>query len=137
MTHVYIAASYGRRVEMVGRAKELRERGHVSTASWIEGKHESLDTSSDFGGRAAEFATDDIWDIVTSEWIVMFTDPPGTPARGGRHFELGYALGMRHFADGEAEVAIIGEPENVFHSLPEIHYFPSWEAFLEELGGAR
>lgn len=124
---VYIAARYERREEMVERARELEAIGSVSTASWLDGVHEALDTAPGFGGKAADFAQDDLDDIDGSDWLVLFADTPGTPSRGGRHTEFGYAYG-----EG-IRTAVIGEPENVFHWLPEVWRFGSWGDFLQHI----
>lgn len=128
---VYIAARYERREEMLDHARGLDTLGHVSTARWLNGEHESLDNVPGWGGRAAEFALDDQRDIFAADWLVMFTDPPGTPERGGRHVEFGYALALTEL--GAWRVAIVGEPENIFHWLPRVHQFATWGEFIENI----
>lgn len=133
---VYLAARYGRRLEMVERACELKAAGYVSSATWLDGTHETLDESPGWGGRAAEFAKVDLEDIERSDWLVMFADDPGMVSRGGRHVELGYALALRRHG-GRPSVVIIGEPECVFHWADEVMRFPTWRAFLGALVESR
>ena len=124
---VYIAARYERREEMVLRARELEAIGAVSTATWLNGEHEALDNAPGFGGMASVFAHEDVKDIAQSHWLALFTDPPGTPSRGGRHTEFGIAFAL------SCALAVIGEPENVFHWHDEVQRFATWADFLSHI----
>ncbi len=125
---IYLAASYSRRLEMLGYARQLEAIGHKITSTWITGKHE---TNSKHGADAdnvadhaeqAGWAAEDILNIGQGDALMQFT---GGGHRGGRHVEFGIAL-----ATGKM-CFLIGEPENVFHCLPSVYRFPTWEAFLE------
>jgi nucleoside 2-deoxyribosyltransferase len=117
---IYLAARYGRREEMESYAKLLAEDGHEITATWVYGGEEGL--------SEADIAQLDYKDVERSNLVVGFTDPFGSSNTGGaRHFELGlgFALG--------AATYIVGEREIVFHHLPEIEQFDTFEEFRKEI----
>lgn len=128
---IYIAARYGRRVEMASYAKQLVAAGHIVTSRWLSGEHEAHDAMP--AETWTKFALDDIDDIQAADWFVTFTEFPtkdfvrGATARGGRHFESGYAycLNMR--------TIVIGFRENVFHWLPSVEFYLCWADFLATL----
>lgn len=137
---IYLAASYSRRLELLGYAQQLEALGHQVVSSWVDGHHE---TNSPHGSQADKlgdseeqsgWATEDIRDIFECETLVLFTGGDHRK-RGGRHVEYGIALGL-----GKSLV-LIGQPENVFHHLgsPVVRRFPTWEAFLvwERIAGNR
>lgn len=60
-----------------------------------------------------------------SELLIAFTEQPRTGAtRGGRHVELGIALGMMK------RVWIVGPRENIFCWLDDVRHFETWDACL-------
>lgn len=148
-TTVYLAARYSRRLELVGYREELTARGFHVPARWLNGSHQ-LDNSGrpigetgelmfENGSAAADhyrakFALDDYEDVVTSSLLVAFTETPRSndagAGRGGRHVELGIALGLR------IPVAVIGPRENVFCWLPQVRHFEAWPEFLAGLNMA-
>ena len=132
----YLAASYARRSEMVARAADLVALGHTVTSSWITGKHE---LQSQHGARAdevadaseqARWAREDIDDLEASEAIIAFTQAYGAVGgrnRGGRHVELGIAIGLG------LQVFVVGPRENVFYHLPEVQQHDNWAHFLADM----
>lgn len=61
--------------------------------------------------------------------------------RGGRHVEIGVALMLASGCCGWTHrVIVVGHRENVFHSLPEVEFYPTWDECLavlrEEAEGA-
>jgi hypothetical protein len=128
---VYLAARYSRRLEMTKYAGDLQAAGHSVTSRWINGNHqiadeEMEDTLHELKRRT--FALDDYSDLVNSECVVSFTELPrsGT-SRGGRHVEFGIALALR------MPVYVVGHRENVFHCLPQVRFFKTWEQCLAVL----
>jgi hypothetical protein len=84
------------------------------------------------GDRAAalraKFATDDFDDVIVADIVVAFTEQPrASTSRGGRHVELGIALGTG------TPVMVVGPRENVFCWLPEVSQFDTWDACLDAL----
>lgn len=110
---IYLAARYSRRAEMQQIARALEQLGHLVTARWVSGAHDTCeDTKS---------ALEDLEDIHAADMLVAFTEQPGVAgrARGGRHVEYGYALarGLR--------IVVVGPRENVFHHVPGVEVLPS------------
>lgn len=135
---VYLAARYSRRGELTRYRAELNALGYDVTSRWLDGNHQIADDGMPIGEdgealvegyaeseRAAalrrQFAHEDLVDIQNSDVLVAFTEPPRSSAsRGGRHVELGYAIGLGR------PVIVVGYRENVFCWLPEIRFARTW-----------
>lgn len=109
---VYLSARWGRQAEL----REYRERligyDFQVMSRWLD-----VDAGEEdlwYKGRhACEAARMDLEDIQNSNIVIGFSEKHNSPfARGGRHVEIGYAL-----AFPEKILAIVGQPENIFHSL--------------------
>ena len=143
---IYLAARYSRRLDLCRYRDELRSMGHVVQATWLDGQHQVGDTGTPLGNagevlvegedssgeRAArlreKFALDDFDDASTCDMLIAFTEPPrSAPNRGGRHVEMGIALGMG------IPVVVIGHRENIFCWLPQVKYFYDWRDTREWL----
>lgn len=121
---VYLSARYGRMHELRTCATDLESRGHEVTAQWLSG--------GTFENTSAN-AELDLDDVARADMLINFTEDPveHSPhpfaSRGGRHVELGFALGLAK------DIVIVGPRENVFHQLDDVAQFDTWAAFLEEL----
>lgn len=127
--NVYLASRYSRKEEMREHAFELRSFGSRVTSSWLDETYESginiTDLTNDVNRDIAEV---DLSDITSSDVLIFFAeDQNNQPPRGGRHVEFGYAL-----ANG-LTIYVIGEKENIFHYLPNVKEFPTWESFVAEV----
>lgn len=129
---IYLAGSYSRRLELLARARELEALGHAITSRWLDGHHE---TRPDIDGNGtveerAEWAGEDIRDLLDSQCIIVFNDgQPGT--RGGKHFEAGYAMCL--MGDGEQPMTwlwVIGDRSNPFYCRPVWNWFADWPECL-------
>ena len=144
---IYLAGRYSRRVELCGYRQRLQDIGHTVTSRWLNGKHQLSTDGLSLGAineefvepgndaRAAElrafFAGEDVQDVGAADLLIAFTEEPRAEAsRGGRHVECGIAIGL-----GLA-VAIVGPRENVFHWLPYIRHFDSFDELLQYLSTA-
>lgn len=147
MTTFYLAARYGRREELCGYKADLETRGHTVPARWLLGEHQVHGLEAAWAveadgpvpaDQAVLFAEDDIEDLLASDVVVNFTEPPRTTSsRGGRHVEYGIALGLRRTGAGTHQLFLVGQLENVFHALPEVDgRFDDWEGFLAHLDAA-
>lgn len=118
MIRVYLAARFPRRPEMIVCREQLAKVGIEVTSRWLD-----TEVSEDDGKKRRENAIMDLEDIDRSDCLIMFSDPPGTPNKGGRHTEFGVALALGK------QIMIVGEAENVFHSLgePQIKIVKNWE----------
>ena len=141
---IYLAARYSRREELCSYRSQLEAAGHVVTSRWLNGKHQISDAGKPIGehgealvedgsdDRAAQmrcrFAQEDFFDVVSCELLIAFTEVPRSGhSRGGRHVELGIALGTMK------QVWIVGPRENIFCWLPEVPRFDGFDIALMEL----
>lgn len=130
MTTIYLAARFSRFDELNQYRDELRDRGHIVRARWLDGGHEwSGVPDEDIPPESVvRFAHEDIEDINDAEVVICFTEPARSgPARGGRHFEAGYA-----YRAGK-RIIVVGHRENVFYTLPDITFVTDWDSALMEL----
>ena len=122
---IYLASRYSRYKEMQAYAVDLERSGHVVTSRWIAGDHQLKD--GELSEQAAEekrikFAQEDLQDLLNAEACISFTEEPrSSNSRGGRHVEFGIALATNKL------VLVVGYRENVFHCLPEVKFFETWE----------
>jgi nucleoside 2-deoxyribosyltransferase len=73
------------------------------------------------------FAREDLEDIDACDIMVCLMEEPRNDSRGGRHVEFGYALAR------DKAIYIVGEKETVFHELPQVAAFTTWELCLNAL----
>ncbi len=116
---IYLAATWESRERMRGTANILRKLGNIVTSRWLEDQHTQ--------GTRAECAQIDLDDIDRADAIVLFSvGPRGTKFQGGgRCIEFGYAIAR------EKALILIGEVESVFHELPQVKQFLTFQAFLD------
>ena len=140
---IYLAARYSRRLELCGYRTQLAEHGIKVAARWLDGAHqlgndgmpltEEGERRFEDGDPSADhlrdkFARDDLEDVLAADLLVAFTEQPRTGAsRGGRHVELGIAIGAGK------RIAIVGPRENIFCWLEQVDHYPSWGAFLDHV----
>ncbi|HEY5870360.1 MAG TPA: hypothetical protein VI542_33135 [Candidatus Tectomicrobia bacterium] len=131
MTRIYLASRYSRYPELQQYAKELEALGHTVTSRWIRGDHEiRTDGQAETDAWQVVWAQEDLQDLQAAECVISFTEPPqDVPgrSRGGRHVETGVALALNKM------LVIIGYRENVFHWLPQVAFFETWDAYVETL----
>ena len=124
---IYLAGSFSRCDELNIYARELRKMGYVIDCRWLQGLHQArpgaafVESSSDIPDEAADFAIDDVKDISFSDIVISFTGGLGTTKRGGRHVEFGIAVAWAK------RKIIVGPRENVFHCLPGVEHYSTWE----------
>lgn len=114
MYRLYLAGQWGRRDEIAGYARLLRDDGHEVVSRW----HDEL-----MGNDAATneenwrtWANADLDDVMKANTFVAFTEEPGTMARGGRHVEWGFACAVvKVMKDGL--LFVVGPIESQFYAL--------------------
>lgn len=129
--YYYIASRYSRRSQMQFFARGIIHRGDKVTSRWVFGDHD--DVADDKFNRISDdhrveigrkWATEDLIDLESAEKIICCTEDPDGRVngrnRGGRHVELGVALGKGK------KVIVCGPRENVFCCLPEIEWYPDF-----------
>ena len=138
MAAIYLAARYSRRLELCGYRDQLEAAGYTVTARWLGGGHRIGDDglpAAEDGSRVAvpagatpgQGAEEDALDIEAAQILVAFTEQPRGGGRGGRHFEMGYALGLR------LRVLVAGPREHPFCWLPAVEWHPAWDSALASL----
>lgn len=125
---IYLAARYSRREELNGYRKQLESVGHVVTSTWLNGTHTQIHEGQSLRGadERARFALEDLADIKKSDWVISFTEAPDAKSsRGGRHVEFGLARAFSKMC------TVVGYRENVFHHLPGVILFDTFEGCFE------
>lgn len=112
---VYLSARFERRYEVNGYKNELEAAGVEVTSRWLTDPTPEL---TDTAWR--QLASKDVEDIRKAAGLILFAEP-GRPGDGGRHVEFGVALGL------EKRIVVVGEPENLFHSLDVVEIVATWE----------
>jgi len=123
--NIYLAARYGRRLELCTYADQLIAMGHTVTSRWLRGSHDAADGDV---SRWKDFASEDLADIHRSNVLIVFTEPPGeavpSAERGSRHVELGMAIERNLY------VVVVGPRENIFCRLPEIMHYETFAGLV-------
>lgn len=126
---IYVASRFERQTELRGYAKELRAAGHTVTSRWL------LEETDEVGNKPGvwqhnpalrTFAQIDLEDINAADVFMVFTHEG--LSRGGMHVEFGYAL-----AFGK-RLVVIGPQATLFHFLPNVNHFDTWEEAREFVG---
>jgi nucleoside 2-deoxyribosyltransferase len=134
---VYLAGMFFTKELRKAQAQELRDSGIEVTSRWIDETVPHTVTMKDIPDKYhEETAQADLEDIDNADILIAFvpTDSEltqvsvATAARGGRHVEMGYALGSNK------PIFVVGPKENVFHHLPcGITHFDSFSALKRYL----
>lgn len=156
---IYLAARYSRREELAAYRTELESIGHTVQTRWLNGEHQLANDGTPIGENGAalvegtlrsreqlseheqteraavlraRFALDDWEDVNAAEVVISFTEPPRSKAnRGGRHVEYGIALANK------ARVIVVGHRENIFHWLPVVEFYATWDEAIKKLRTGR
>lgn len=117
---VYLAARYSRRLELCRYRDDLHAWGAEVTSRWLdEDRFEMSDPA--VAGRLERFATEVVADVLAADTLIAFTEEPRSEnCRGGRHVELGIAIGAGK------KIIIAGPRENVPCWLPQAEWHPDW-----------
>jgi len=138
---VYLAARYGRRLELLEYARQLEQRG-IAVTSQLLSEDSPSEAEAFCRCGPLRWALQGLEDVTAADTLILFSEPPAEPVagaeRGGRHVEFGIALalGMR--------CVVVGPRENVFHHLdaagsllPSVEVYATWEEARHVLiGGA-
>jgi hypothetical protein len=116
---IYLASRFSRLKEMRSYAARLQDLGHDIRSRWIwrsEPNVEDLD-----GPDAARVAAEDVSDVLSSQCVILFTDPPRSPTRAGKEVEFGCAIGT-----GRHRLIVVGARSNVFHAFEKVERYESF-----------
>lgn len=123
---IYLAAPFTAQDRMKGVRDVLTAIGHEVTSTWID--LAEIGEATDFDPvRCAPHAASDMADLLRADAVAVFTEY-GLSTTGGQHVETGMAL-----AAGK-RVFVIGPRRNIFHTLPQVEFFPSWPHLVFALG---
>jgi nucleoside 2-deoxyribosyltransferase len=120
----YLAAAFSRKDEIAQKCRELEAVGHEVTCTWPWEDVPPTAGLQDVDCWAV--SKKDIYEIDCADAIILFTQEPTKPfVRGGRMHEFGYAHGTgKH-------LIVCGPRENIFHYLPFVKVFDTWEDLLK------
>lgn len=126
---IYLAAQFHLKDDVGIRKEELVKLGYQVISTWTEEAANGVCSLKDFEHNYhLEVSERDIREIDQCDILVLFTvDPDEYTRRGGRHFESGYAYGINK------RLVIIGPRENIFHYLPGVDVYDTWEQFVGTL----
>lgn len=139
---IYLAAQYHQKEEIAAKAAQLADMGHKITSTWFTEPEKPTVTMAEVATETLiEYAKRDLKEIQQANCFILFTVDPLVPTkRGGRHFESGFAFANymwarndKYFGRAEHFCAIVGPRENIFHQLPQIKQFPTWEEAVDWL----
>ena len=130
---VYLAAPYSMKDAILARATELRAAGITVTSSWLTEPHKPTTQMADLTpAEHRTYAIQDVKDVLAADVLVFQTDETKTIIRAGRHVEFGIAIGIGHTRP--MPIFVVGEEfENIFHHLPQVTHFKSWEPLRDFL----
>lgn len=125
----YLAAGFSSKELIAARSCQLIKIGIGVTSTWpnetVSSIHNLYDLTDEYMRLAAER---DIKEIQEADGVILFTQESTKPfLRGGRMHEFGYAHGRGK------RLIVCGPRENIFHYLPDVEVFSTWEELLEEL----
>lgn len=124
MIAFYLAGRFARTDELLGIRDVIEALGGEVTSRWIHGDHKIDDSGkpdNDHTPSPEQLAQEDVEDVKRADVLIAFTEEPRSFAsRGGRHVELGIALGLGK------RIIVVGPRENVFCWLPDVEHYGSW-----------
>jgi hypothetical protein len=126
---IYLAATYSRNAEMRGIRDQLEALGHEVTSRWIDqhgGNVPESIVAEKLNASPVEcypYAEADVTDLKVADTVILFTSADGG-GQGGRHVEFGLAIGLGK------RLIIVGPRENVFHTLPQVEWYPDPASLL-------
>lgn len=115
---VYIAAPYPWRENAVRLMQAVESAGLEVTSTWLR----ALDVENDAHARL------DLADVARADVLVAVNPPDFEKAgTGGRHVELGYALGLHK------RIVLVGNQSNIFHHLSDVIRVESCDLLVRAL----
>ena len=132
---VYLAAPYSMKDTLTRRAAQLRELDIEVASSWLEEPHKPGTQMHELTHEEHQkYALRDVDDVVSADLLIFQGDPTKTIIRAGRHVEFGIAVAIARTSSRPFPVFVIGEErENIFHHLPQVRHFATWENALYTL----
>lgn len=130
---VYIAAPYSMKDTIKQEADDLLKYNITCTSSWVMEPHKPTTQMQELPHATHQgYALQDVVDVSSADVLVFHTDPTKALVRGGRHVEFGMAVLIG--TQRTMPIYVVGmEEENIFHHLPQVVHFPTWDEVLVRL----
>ena len=126
---VYLAARWEQAAFMRQWREALDALGIGCASNWLDVAATGLRAIEDDATMEAN-ARLDFRDVHEADALILYSPKAGLGSgRGGRHVELGIALGM------DKPVILVGERENVFHWHPTVTVLPE-DATMRDVAAA-
>ena len=97
MNKIYLASRYSKYKELQKIRTDLEKWCYTVTSRWINENHQIDGKGLSSKAKESErirFAVEDMEDLSEADTIICFTEKPrSTNSRGGRHVEMGRAIG--------------------------------------------
>ena len=128
---IYLAARFSRRHEVHTLGQDLQALGHTIVSRWSRPDDDHVlptglsEQASDDARR--RFALEDMEDLHKANCLILLGEPPRNNSRGGHLVEFGVALGLG------LRVMVVGPRGTVFHCLPTVEVFDTWQSLLKEV----
>jgi hypothetical protein len=121
-SYCYLASRFRHRYILQGYRQALSRINIHTTSRWLDLKDEDE-------SQLAACAKTDAADIEISDLLISFPEPARSlpPTRGGHFWEEGFAYGTNK------RVMVVGNRVHVFHYLPDVEFFASWNECLAAL----
>ena len=125
---IYLAAPFGKKLEMREKREQLVSRGCDVQARWIDEDLFTSDTVPSQLGEAPSveylrtYAEIDFEDAKACDLFIVL---PGVGA--GHHAEMGIALALGK------KCVVVGEKNCIFHHLPQVIHYPTWDDLLAHI----
>ena len=126
---IYLAARYSDKVIIAARKRELEAMGYDVVSTWTDEPDSPQVNLSDVADLVLTiYAARDCEEIRSADMMIFFSiSPLEATKRGGRHVEFGMALSLGK------KMLVCGPKENIFHYLPLIEQFDTWDQVKKRL----
>ena len=127
----YLAAGFSRKDEIAEKTAQLQAIGVGVTSTWPWEDAAPNSTLAEVGdAHLIVNGAKDISEIDKADGVILFTqEPTKSFVRGGRMHEFGYAHGK------SKRLIVCGPRENIFHYLPDVEVFETFEDLTDGLRG--
>lgn len=118
---IYVAARYARREDAAVLAQQLRDSGAIVVSTWHDGVKDDAGSEEKLQGLSMK----DLKEVYEGDAVFTLTDEPGGFYQYGSHhieFGAGYAW--------DKICVLIGPRELMFHRLPGVLQFDSFEDYM-------
>lgn len=143
MIKIYLAAAWGRRLEIKELSEKIKKLGFGITSRWLDqedsGAFAALPNTEAKERFLRQHAVMDVQDVYSADILIRFSDAeemkqPLVDSRllsGARNFEMGLAYGLGK------KLIVVGGYQNIFDRLANIQHVKDVSALMDLLAGIR